>query len=216
MLQLLTIWSHRKSMFFNLKMRSMRKIKTSKKRMSNVHHQNKMRNMWKISWSSKQTLSHTSIKDEEDEIDENRRYFILFCQTDVYQIRCHVLFIILQNSFFIQQCRKKRTSRVSKRHSERFSKQNFVFRINIIRINIRINFIKINVKINIIKFNFVFSSCHFRHRTHYHFRRFFRCHLRRCSRAAFYDLIDNLINAFQLINNNDVNEKTKSTNNHSH
>jgi hypothetical protein len=45
MLQLLTIWSHRKSMSFDLKMRSMRRIKSSKKCLSDVHHQSKMRNV---------------------------------------------------------------------------------------------------------------------------------------------------------------------------
>ncbi len=147
---------------------------------------------------------------------ENWRHFILFCQANVYQIRCHTLFIIFRNSFFTQQCRKRRTSRASERHSERFSEQNLVSWINIIRINIWINLIRISVKINIIKFSSVLLSCHFRHRFHYRLRRSLRCHFRRRNRAAFYNFIDDLVNISELTNNNDVNERTKSLNNHSH
>ncbi len=155
MLQLLTIWSHRKSIFFDFKIQSMRRIKTLKKRLLNVHHQNKMRNMWRISWCSKQKLSYTSTKNEKDEIDENRRNFILFDQADadVDQTRCHALFIFSRNLFLTQQCKKKRIrsskrslKRFLKRFSKRFSKQNFVLRIIIIiKIIIIINIIKICV-----------------------------------------------------------------------
>ncbi len=202
MLQLLTIWSHRKLMSFDLKMRSMRKVKLSKKRLSDVHHQSKMRNMWRISWCSKQELSHTLTKDEKNEIDENRRNFILLCQANVDQTRCYVLFVIFRDSFFIQQCKKKRISRVLKRFSKRFSKQNFIFRINIIKINIKIKF--------------VFFRCCLRRRSRccFRFRWSFRCHFRRCFHTAFYDSFHDLVNIFKLINNNDANEKTKSTNNH--
>ncbi len=48
------------------------------------------------------------------------------------------------------------------------------------------------------------------------FRRFIRCHFRRHRNATFYDLIDDFVNTFELIDNNDANEKTKSSNNHFH
>jgi hypothetical protein len=202
MLQLLTIWSHRKSMFFDFKMRSMRKIKSLKKRLSNVYHQSKMRNMWRISWCSKKKLSHTLTKDEKDEIDENQRNFILFCQVNVDQTRCHALFVIFRKSFFIQQYKKKRTSRVSKRFSKRFSKQNLVFRNNIIRISIRIRFVSLR--------------CYFRRRFRCCFRLwwFLRWHFRRCFHTTFCDFFHDLVNKSKLTNNNDANERIKSTNNH--
>ncbi len=158
--------------------------------------------MWRISWCSKQELSHTSTKDKEDEIDENRRNLILFCQANVDQIRCHALFVISRNSFFIQQCKKKRTFRVLERFSEQLSRQNFGFRINIIKINIRIKF--------------VFFRCCLRRRFRccFRFRWFFRCHFRRRFFTTFYDFFHNLVNTFDLTNNNDANKKTKSTNNH--
>ncbi len=197
-------------MFFDFKIRSMRKIKTLKKRLSNVHHQNKMCNMWKASWCSKQELSHTSTRNEEDEIDKSRRNFILFCQADadVDQIRCHALFIISRSSFLIQQCRKRRTSRVSERFSERFSErlseQNLTFKINII---------KINITINIIRINFVRSRCDFRRRHR------FRCRFRLRCCFRFHTILDDsfhdFVSAAELTDNDDANERTKSTNCHS-
>ncbi len=178
-------------MSFDFKMRSMRRIKLSKKRLSNVHHQSKMRNMWRILWCLKQELSHTSTEDEEDEIDENQRNFILFCQADVDQTRCHALFVFSRDSFFTQQCRKKRISRVLERFSERFSEQNSVFRISIIKIR------------------FVLFRCCLRLRWP------LRCHSRRRLHTVFYDLSHDLVNTSELTDNNDANEKTKSTNNHS-
>ncbi len=222
MLQLLTIWSHRKSMSFDLKMRSMRRIKTSKKRLSDVHHQSKMRSMWRASWCSKQKLSNTSTENEEDEIDESRRNLILFDQADADadQTRCHALLIFFRDSFFIQQCRKRKTrsserslERFSERLSERLSEQNLALRIIII--------IRINITINIIRISSMLFRCDLRR------RRFFSCDLRRlrrlrccfrsrcCSRrhTAFYDFSHDFVSAIRLTDNNNTNERTKSTNN---
>ncbi len=62
-------------MSFARKVRSMQEIRTSEKRLSNVQHQNKMRNMRKISQNSKQTLSHSLNENEKKKIDTNQRYF---------------------------------------------------------------------------------------------------------------------------------------------
>ncbi len=210
MLQLLTIWSHRKSMSFDLKMRSMRKVRASEKRLSDVHHQSKMCSMWRTSWCSKQELSHTSTEDEEGEIDEDRRNLILFCQADadVDQTRCHALFIIFRDSSLTQQCRKRRISRVSERLSERFSKrsseQDFVSRISII---------KISITISIIRISSVSFRCDLRRRCRSRCRfRFRRCHR---FHTILYDPLYDLVSAAELTDDDDANERTKSTNSYS-
>ncbi len=195
-------------------MRSMRRIKALKKRLSDVHHQSKMCNMKRISWCSKQELSHTSTKNEKDEIDENRRNLILFCQAnaDVDQTRCHALLIISRDSFLIQQCRKRRTSRVSERFSERLSKK-LLKRFSEQNLTSRINIIKISITISIIKISFVRFRCDLRRRHRSRCRSRFRCCFR--SHTVLDDLSHDLVNEAELTNNDDANERTKSTNCHS-
>jgi hypothetical protein len=62
----------------------------------------------------------------------------------------------------------------------------------------------------------VFFRCCLRRRFRccFRFRWFFRCHFRRRFFTTFYDFFHNLVNTFDLTNNNDANKKTKSTNNH--
>jgi hypothetical protein len=62
----------------------------------------------------------------------------------------------------------------------------------------------------------VLFFCHFRCRLHRRFHCSCRRHFRWRRRATFDDLFDDFVNAFDLTNNNNANERTKSSNNHFH
>ncbi len=179
--------------------------------------------MWRISWSSKQELSHTLTKDEEDEIDENRRHFILSRQADVNQTRCHVLFSVFRSSLLTQQCNKRWISRVSERSSEQnlvnvLSEMNLnrshrleIFRNSIIKISVRMSIIRISARPKS-------SSSRRRLRRFHHLRRRDRLsrlcydHYHWRLRTASYVLLSTL----EVTDNDNANERTKSSNNHSH